>query len=272
MAGLCREGHIYIYILLLLWYVRRTVYSNYPFTRNNFEFCNVAINVFMACCKMESQSNASPRRVPESAGNRDDRLRRRREQERARRASETAEQREERLPWQTRRIRDRASRAAQNAVQRAAVTQQRRYRLSTESSEEREARLQHMRERLATETAEEREARLQHMRDGLDAETAEERAARLQRMSGYQRERLDAETAEERAARLQRMSGYQRERLAAETAEERAARLHHDREGHRAQQPQLPLFEQSSVRTKMQNFHAHIATLDVSRSIIVISI
>ena len=67
------------------------------------------------------------------------------------------------------------------------------------------------------------------------------------------------------------MSGYQHERLAAETAEERAARLHHDREGHRAQQPQLPLFEQSSVRTKMQNFHAHIATLDVSRSIIVIS-
>ena len=45
---------------------------------------------------MESYSNSSAR-VPESSGNREDRLQHRRERERVRRASKTAEQREERL-------------------------------------------------------------------------------------------------------------------------------------------------------------------------------
>ena len=55
-----------------------------------------------ACSTMESYSNSSAR-VPESSGNREDRLQRRRERERAGRASETAEQREERLRvWRAR--------------------------------------------------------------------------------------------------------------------------------------------------------------------------
>ena len=67
------------------------------------------------CSTMESYSNSSAR-VPESSGNREDRLQRRRERERAHRASETAEQREERL--RVRRARDRARRAAQTAEER----------------------------------------------------------------------------------------------------------------------------------------------------------
>ena len=87
-------------------------------------------------------------RCSESSRDREERLLRRRERERARRAAETAEQRAHRL-WQ-RRERDRARRALQ-------------------SSERRERELQCMRatshDRLAAETGEEREARLQQMRD-----------------------------------------------------------------------------------------------------------
>ena len=71
------------------------------------------------CSTMESYSNSSAR-VPESSGNREDRLQR--ERERARRASETAEQREERL--RVRRARDRARRAAQTAEERDARLRQ----------------------------------------------------------------------------------------------------------------------------------------------------
>ena len=54
-----------------------------------------------------------------------------------------------------------------------------------------------------------------------------------------------------------------RDRLAAETDKEREARLQHDRERHREQQSQLPLFEQAAVQAKMRKFHAHLATLNV---------
>ncbi len=178
---------------------------------------------------MDSQS----RRVPESTGNREERLRRRRERERARRASETADQRHERL--RVRRERDRARRAARTAADRAVLLQQRRLRLSTESSEERETRLQRMSNRLAAETTE------------------------------LQQERLAAETTEERAARLQQMSERQRERLAAETTDERVARLQHDQESHRGAQSDLPLFEQPDVRARMCKFHAHLAALESPR-------
>ena len=105
------------------------------------------------CSTMESYSNSSAR-VPESSGNSEDRLQRRRERERARRASDTAEQREERL--RVRRARDRARRAAQTAEERDARLRQirdnRRQSLATESEEERAVRLQQMRDRLASET------------------------------------------------------------------------------------------------------------------------
>ena len=62
--------------------------------------------------------------------------------ERAHRASETAEQREERLS--RRRIRDRARRAAQSVEQRQTLLQLRRERLNDESGEERDVRLEQM--------------------------------------------------------------------------------------------------------------------------------
>ena len=120
------------------------------------------------------------------------------------------------------------------------------------------------RARRASQATEDREARLQQRRYRLDAETAEEREARLQ----YMRDRLSAEIPEEREARLQHMSTYQHERLAAETAKEREVKLQCDRQRHRDQQlvqSQLPLFEQDSIRAKMHKFHAHFATLDLSK-------
>ena len=93
----------------------------------------------MASLKNESQL------FSESAEDEKERkLQRRREQDRARRASESAEQREERLV--KRRVRDWARRAAQTVEQRQACLQCRRNRLNIESAEEREARLQQMRE------------------------------------------------------------------------------------------------------------------------------
>ena len=67
---------------------------------------------------------------PESVEKREKRLRSRRERERARCASKTAEQREERL-----RMRDRARRASQATEDREARLQQRRYRLDAETAE-----------------------------------------------------------------------------------------------------------------------------------------
>ena len=114
------------------------------------------------------------------------------------------------------------------------------------------------RARRAVQTAERREADLQQRRRRLAGETDEVRQARLQRMT----DRLADETAEEREARLQQTTASNYARLAAETAEEREARLQSDRLRHRQQQvmqAQLPLFQQSSVRTKMRKFHAHMA-------------
>ena len=67
-------------------------------------------------------------------------------------------------------------------------------------------------------------------------------------------DRLPDETAEEREARLRKMTASNHARLAAEAAEEREATLESDRVlvRHRQQQVmqgQLPLFQQSSIRT-----------------------
>ena len=105
------------------------------------------------------------------------------------------------------------------------------------------------------------------MTDRLADETAEEREARLQQMTASNHARLAAETAEERESRLRQMTASNHVRLAAETAEEREARLQSDRLRHRQQQvmqEQLPLFQQSSVRTKMRKFHAHMALHNTS--------
>ena len=102
-------------------------------------------------------------------------------------------------------------------------------------------------------------------REKLASETTEERESRLQQMSAQQRNRLASETAEERESRLQQMSAQQCDRLASETAEEEDIRLQCYSVRHREQivvLSQLPLFEQRSVRTKMQRFHAHMASLE----------
>ena len=120
------------------------------------------------------------------------------------------------------------------------------------------------RARRAVQTAERRGADLQQRRRRLAGETDEVRQARLQRMT----DRLADETAEEREASLQQTTASNYARLAAETAEEREARLESDsRLRHRQQQvkqTQLPLFQQSSVRTKMRKFHAHMALHNTS--------
>ena len=103
-----QTGISYIYIYILLCVVRRAAYPKLI----QFNARNVYKIRIVQCSTMESYSNSSAR-VPESSGNREDRLQRRRERERAHRASETAEQREERL--RVRRARDRARRTAQTA-------------------------------------------------------------------------------------------------------------------------------------------------------------
>ena len=78
----------------------------------------------------------------------------------------------------------------QAAVERAALLQQRRLRLSTESSEERVTRLQLMSDRLASEPLRYRNREhpgysrsLANKTARLRSETQEERAARLHRVS-----------------------------------------------------------------------------------------
>ena len=110
----------------------------------------------------------------------------------ARRASETPDQKEERLA--KRRCKDAARREAKRGPStprrecRAGSSTPRRLqqmrayranRIASKSVEEREARLEQMRQRIASETDEEREARLEQMRQRFASETDEEREARL---------------------------------------------------------------------------------------------
>ena len=62
--------------------------------------------------------------------------------------------------------------------------------------------------------------------------------------------------------RLQQLHIEQQERLRHETLEEREARHARDRQNHmQLQTPELPLFQQPHVRTKMIQFHSRLATL-----------
>ena len=88
----------------------------------------------------EAQTASSWTRGTHESVQRENRLRHRRERERARHASENPEQREERFSGK-RRIRDRTWRTAQTAERREADLQQRRRRLAGETDEVRQARL-----------------------------------------------------------------------------------------------------------------------------------
>ena len=87
-----------------------------------------------------------------------------------------------------RRARDRARRAAQTAEDRDT----RLWQIHD-----------NRRQSLATESEEERAVRLQQMRDRLASETEEERAARLQWMSANQRHRLASESSQATADECQ---------------------------------------------------------------------
>ena len=127
----------------------------------------------------------------------------------------TAEQREERL--RRRKNRDRARRAAQSVKQRRVLLQRRCDQLNDESPEVKEVRLQQMsaqqHERLAMEPIEVREVRLRQMsvqqRRRLATESIEVRKARLRQTSAQQRQQL----ATVRELRRLQISIYQNQRL-----------------------------------------------------------
>ena len=147
-AGPANLRHsVYIMYLLYLYSTWSGCRARRCLVRRSIRDLDILLFSLLPAWSMDA-TGMDATRCSESSRDREERLRRRRERERARRAAETAEQRAHRL-WQ-RRERDRARRALQ-------------------SSERRERELQCMRatshDRLAAETGEEREARLQQMRD-----------------------------------------------------------------------------------------------------------
>ena len=67
--------------------------------------------------------------------------------------------------------------------------------------------------------------------------------------------------SDQREVRLEQMSIAQQRRLTHESPEETATRCEEDRESHRGRR------EQQSVRTKIVNFHSHLAALQVSKCV-----
>ena len=119
--------------------------------------------------------------------------------------------------------------------------------------------------RLTCETPDQREARLEQMSIAqqmrLTHETLDQREAHLQQISLAQQRRLIHETPDQREACLKQVSLAQQRKLTHETPEETATRCEKDRESHRIRR------EQQSVRTKIVNFHSHLAALQVSKCI-----
>ena len=130
------------------------------------------------------------------------------------------------------------------------MREQQQQRHTAETDEQREDRLQHMRER-------------EHGRRG--AETDEQTEVRLQRMRGQQQERHAAETEEQRVDRLQHLREQEHERRGSEDAEQRNSRLQliQVRRQRQSIHPQVVLLDQPSVRSKMQNFHLCISSIEV---------
>ena len=152
----------------------------------------------------------------------------RRIRERARRAAETAEEKELRLS--KRRVRDKARRAERTAQQREEALQQLR---------------RQQQERCADETSEQREDRLQLMRD-------------------QQRTRRAAESDEQREDRLQLMRDQEHERRAAEDLSLRNGRLQRLRESRerREDRSQVSLLDQPAVRAKVLKFHQSLIKIE----------
>ena len=119
------------------------------------------------------------------------------------------------------------------------------------------------------ETPEATQARLEILRTAqqlrIDQETPEARQARLETMRAAHQLRMEGETPEARQARLETMIAAHHLRMEGETPEARQARLQQDRERHRQQRevnPDVPLFEQPAVSSKMKNFHTKLVSLE----------
>ena len=253
------------------------------------EFC--LSNSYLLVLNMDTQSTS--RRALKWPQEQEDRRCSRNKWERARRAAETAQQKSERLRKQ--RERDRARCAAQTASESPATLQKKstceHERMASETQEGKKVRLQWIRDTLAAEAPEETEGRLQQMRDRLAA--PEETEARLQQM----RNRLAAETPEEMETRLQDRLAVETpeetetklqylptqkvgswnpwgerskitadEQLSAQKISSvkllRRNKITMLSYKEQSVQPQLPLFQQCSVKAKLRKFHANMATLD----------
>ena len=193
----------------------------------------------------------------------EEKRRRNNERSRAKRASETENEKRQRCD--KRNAADRARRALKIKTEQQSATKrqfteenvathfQKRQRLATESlkSKLEQLRTQHAvrleaetpvnrttradhlltlcQIRMSKESEKEREARLQqksaNLNFTLSMETEEKRTSRHQHMSDLQQQHIAAETHEERASRLQRMSVLQQQRIASETPDERAIRI-----------------------------------------------
>ena len=111
------------------------------------------------------------------------------------------------------------------------------------------------------ETHEARQARLETLRTAqqlrLEGETPEARQARLETLRAAHQLRREGETPEARQARLEATRAAQQLRIDREIPEARQARLQQDREN-----PDVPLFEQPAVSSKMRNFHTKLVSLE----------
>ena len=107
------------------------------------------------------------------------------------------------------RARDRARLASETAEERESRLSHRRARLASDTTEERDSRLSHRRTRLASETAEERESRSSHCRARNRARLASERESSLSRERAQRaaRSSLTSET------RLMQMRSVERRNL-----------------------------------------------------------
>ena len=194
------------------------------------------------------------------------------------------------LPWQQIRLTHETPDQKESHLEQMSIAQQ--MRLTHETPDQREARLEQMsiaqqmrlthetpdqREaclkqlsivqqmRLTDETLDRREARLGQVslvkQRRLTHETPDQREARLQQMSLMQQRRLTHEIPVQREARLEQASFAQQIRLTHETPEETATRCEQNRESYRRRR------EQQSGRTKIVNFHTHLAALQVSQCV-----
>ena len=142
-----------------------------------------------------------------------------------------------------------------------------------ETQESRQARLDANRAaqqlRMEEETPEARQARLETVRASrqirMEGETPEARQASLETVRAARQLSMEGETPKARQACLETMRTAWQLRIEEETPEARQARLQQDRERHRQQRevnPDVPLFEQPAVSSKMRNFHTKLVLLE----------